>query len=172
MGAARVRSITSAVVVKNDQLFFLFQRDGQVPLGVAHGYGLYFHDCRFLNGYELQLAGKRPNPLLATGHEGFTANLVLTNPDVEMADGSTLQMEDLALRCERVLDMERRTLYDHITLHNYTLGPVAFPVTLGFSAAFEDVFNVRGMPVRARGKLRPPRWQDGALCFGYDGSDG
>ncbi|MEW6299408.1 MAG: glycogen debranching N-terminal domain-containing protein, partial [Thermodesulfobacteriota bacterium] len=56
-----VHSITDAVVVKDGDLFFLTTPDGIVPLEDGHGYGLYYHDCRFLNGYELDLGGIRPD---------------------------------------------------------------------------------------------------------------
>lgn len=36
---------------------------GGIPRGNRDGYGLYYHDCRFLDGYELQVAGSRPNTL-------------------------------------------------------------------------------------------------------------
>src|SRR4051812_16900305 len=73
-----VRSIAGAIVVKDEDLFFLSERDGRVPLEGKHGFGLYYHDCRFLNGYELKLAGTRPSPLVATATRGFMATLELT----------------------------------------------------------------------------------------------
>jgi glycogen debranching enzyme len=170
--ASRVRSISGAVVAKDGDLYFLCEPDGRVPLGGSHGFGLYYHDCRFLDGYELSLAGSRPSALMATGRAGFEADLVLTNSDLRMADGSDLQKEDVGITWERVLDGQAPALHDAITLRNYTLRTVEFPLSLSFAAAFEDVFQVRGLPATARGQLHPPRWQGGALVFAYDGSDG
>lgn len=45
-------------------------RDGSVPLRGRHGFGLYYHDCRFLNGYELKLAGRQPHVLVAPPRRG------------------------------------------------------------------------------------------------------
>jgi glycogen debranching enzyme len=170
--ASRVRSISSAVVAKDEGLFFLCEPDGRVPLGGSHGLGLYYHDCRFLDGYELNLAGSRPSGLMNTGRAGFKADLVLTNSDLRMADGSDLQKEDVGITWERALDGRAPALLDSLTLRNYTLRPVELPLALSFAAAFEDVFQVRGLPAKARGKLHPPRWQGGALVFAYDGSAG
>src|SRR5690349_9837615 len=52
---SQVESIADAVVIKDEDIFFLSAPDGQVPLRGRHGFGLYFHDCRFLDGYELRL---------------------------------------------------------------------------------------------------------------------
>jgi len=64
--SAPVRSIAGALVIKDQHVFFLCERDGRVPLKGKHGNGLYYHDCRFLNGYELKLAGTELSPLMAT----------------------------------------------------------------------------------------------------------
>jgi hypothetical protein len=68
---AIVRSIADAVVIKDENIFFLTAPDGRVPLGDDHGFGLYYHDGRFLNGYELQLAGTTPQALVSTAERGF-----------------------------------------------------------------------------------------------------
>jgi hypothetical protein len=41
-----VSSIADAIVIKDEDLFFLARPDGRVPSEDAHGYGLYYHDCR------------------------------------------------------------------------------------------------------------------------------
>ena len=170
--SALVRSIADAVVIKDEDLFFLSERDGRVPLNATHGFGLYYHDCRFLNGYELHLADSRPSTLVATAPSGFKAELVVTNPDIRLSDGSLLQKEDLGIRWERVLDASRTALGDRITFRNYRPEPATLPVSLRFGAAFEDIFTVRGMPTGKRGRLHPPAWKDGVLSFAYDGTDG
>jgi hypothetical protein len=43
------KRIAGALVVKHRGVFFLCRADGQIPVGGAHGFGLYYHDCRFLN---------------------------------------------------------------------------------------------------------------------------
>ena len=49
--------IADAVVAKHEDIFFLSRHDGCVPLRGRHGLGLYYHDCRYLDGYELKIAG-------------------------------------------------------------------------------------------------------------------
>src|SRR5947209_4873343 len=90
-----VSSIADAVVLKNENLFFLTKPDGVVPLGGSHGFGLYYHDCRFLNGYELKLADASPQALAANAKGCFLGVFQLTNPDLKMANGRLLRKEHL-----------------------------------------------------------------------------
>ncbi|HEU4792726.1 MAG TPA: glycogen debranching N-terminal domain-containing protein, partial [Nitrolancea sp.] len=62
---AITRSISDAVVIKQGEIFFLTNRDGNVPLLGPHGFGLYYHDCRYLNGYEFKIAGATYSALAA-----------------------------------------------------------------------------------------------------------
>jgi glycogen debranching enzyme len=169
---ALVGSIAEAVVIKDEDVFFLCDRDGGVPLKGSHGYGLYYHDCRFLNGYEVRIASTAPSRLAATAHKGFEADLELTNPDLRMGQGELIQKEDLGIRWTRTIDAARLALYDRFTVENNSLRPVKFPLSFRFASKFEDLFSVRGMPTKVRGDLHPPRWEDGKLVFAYEGADG
>ena len=78
------RSIAHAVVLKDRDVFFLCEADGSVPLKADHGLGLYYHDCRYLSGYEFKLGTAKPTVLVCTGVSGFGATLELTNPDLRI----------------------------------------------------------------------------------------
>ncbi len=170
--SALVNSIAEALVIKDQDVFFLCERDGRLPLTGKHGCGLYYHDCRFLNGYELKLAGSDLSPLVATAGAGFKADLELTNPDVRLDDGRLMPKEDLAVLWERTIDSSRLALHDLLTFSNYGVETYSFPVALTFASAFEDIFVVRGMEAKSRGRLHEPRWDAGRLIFAYAGSDG
>ncbi len=169
---AIVRSIADAVVVKDRDIFFLAEPNGNVPLGGDHGFGLYYHDCRFLNGYELKLGHKYATPLVSTATHGFTAVFQLTNQDISMAGGRLIPKDDISIHWERTIYSSRLALYDAITFQNLGLQGVEFPISLTFQAAFEDMFAVRGLLPERPGKLEPPAWANGALSFIYDGADG
>jgi glycogen debranching enzyme len=170
--AAFVESIAHALVIKDEDIFSLCAEDGEIPLKGRHGYGLYYHDCRFLDGYEVRLAGSPLQSLTSSAGAGFKVELELTNIATRLADGSTIPEEDLAVRWERVVDASHLALHDRLTFHNFGMEEYSFPVSLTFAAKFEDVFVVRGMPEKARGILQPPRWHAGKLILAYDGSDG
>ena len=96
--SSMTRSIADAIVVKAGDLFFLSEPNGRVPLDDTHGYGLYYHDCRFLNGYELKLAHAAPDLLAATADRGFAAIIELTNPDLKMAHGQLIRKEQIGIK--------------------------------------------------------------------------
>lgn len=169
---ALVRSIASAIIIKNQDIFFVTEPDGSVPLDNHHGFGLYFHDCRFLNGYELKIAGSDPVVLASTADRGFMSVFDLTNPDIQLAGGKLTAKEQIGITWRRTLDNTQRMLSDRITFQNFTLGDVEFPISLSFQSAFEDIFEVRGAAPERCGKHHPPAWKDGILYFLYDGADG
>src|SRR4051794_38563168 len=93
-------SIAHALVVKDEDLFFVSESDGSVPLERGHGFGLYYHDCRFLNGYELRVARRKPEILVSNAGQGFTAVFGLSNPLIETADGAIIDKHSLEIKCE------------------------------------------------------------------------
>jgi glycogen debranching enzyme len=169
---AIVRSIADAVVVKAENLFFLTEPDGRVPIEDDHGFGLYYHDCRFLNGYELKLAGTTPQALVSTAERGFMAVFQLTNPDIRMAAGTLIRKEEIGVKWERAIDADKLTLHEVITFQNFGLQRIEFPVALTFQAAFEDLYAVRELLPEQLGTLHQPSWTDGTLSFLYEGKDG
>lgn len=168
---ATARSIADAIVAKDEDLCFICERDGSVPLGGDHGLGLYYHDCRYLNGYEMHLNGVKPDPLVATANRGFMSVFELTNNDFEMANGHVLPKRRIGLTWERIIDAKKSSLQDLITLRNYEGEDVEFPMSFHFQSGFEDIFNVRGMLPNKLGKMRPPAWKDGSLQLAYEGAD-
>jgi glycogen debranching enzyme len=165
-------SIADAVVFKDGDLFLLTRPDGSIPLHHAHGYGLYYHDCRFLNGYELRLGGSPAVPLGSTAAAGERGAFELTNPDLRIDGRTTLHKEGISLRWERRLDGVNTVLSDRLVLQNWQREIVEASIELRFRTAFEDLFQVRGLLRKRLGKLHQPEWRDGRLEFRYDGRDG
>src|SRR5262249_59349826 len=81
-------SIADAVVIKEGDLFFLTRPDGEVPLRRRHAFGLYYHDCRFLNGYALRLGDAVPRALVSTAVQGYCCTAELTNPQLDTERGT------------------------------------------------------------------------------------
>ncbi|MGH9768470.1 MAG: amylo-alpha-1,6-glucosidase [Blastocatellia bacterium] len=169
------RSIAQMVAIKDEDVFFLCEPDGSVPLEAGHGFGLYYHDCRFLSGYELKLGGKKPDRLVWTADRGFLALLGLSNTDIRMPDGRTLLKHSVEIKWSRLISSQHLALFDEIELRSLTFHPVEFTISLTFQAEFEDMFAIRGLFQGKRGQLHQPEWRDGlsgkTLCFAYDGAD-
>lgn len=171
-GTPAIKGIAEAIVIKDGNVFFLSERDGNVPLTPGHGFGLYYNDCRFLNGYELTVGGRKPEVLVRNAERDFMATLGLFNPDLRL-QGRDLLKHSVEIRWERVMSGQHCALFDSITLQNLTSEPIRFPIALKFSADFEDIFAIRGISAGKRGTIHPPIWDTSdVLCFRYDGADG
>lgn len=165
-------TIADAVVLKDADLFLIFEPDGNLPRGGEHGFGLYYHDCRFLRTYELRLEGAAPAALGVTAAAGDRGLVQLTNPELDRPRGGALARDTLAIEWSRALDCQVLALVDVLTLRNWGREPVEFALELRFEAGFEDVFEVRGLLDADLGKAERPVWQDGLLRFLYHGRDG
>ena len=164
-------SIAKAIVIKHGNLYFLAPPGGEVPMTRGHGFGLYYHDCRYLNGYELTMGGEHPEPLAARSWEGGRAVFQLTTPDLRGRDGRRIDRETVGLKWERVIDAEQCVLHEQLDIQNFGFEPVTFPLMMRFRAGFEDVFEIRELIRVVKGKLFKPRWKDKCLSFSYEGGD-
>ncbi len=166
------RSIADALIQKNENIFFLTQPNGDVPLTKNHGFGLYYHDCRYLNGYELKIANLSPTVLVSGAGSGFSAIIELSNPDILIGGKTQIPRETLGMKWERVLDGSQNVLFDLLKIQNYNLEEVTFPISLAFRSNFEDIFAIRGLLPIKLGVPAPPAWHDQDLVFEYAGADG
>jgi glycogen debranching enzyme len=169
--ASTTSSIAHAVVIKHDELFFLCNRDGDVPLEGSSGLGLYYHDCRYLNGYELRLDGVAADCLAATAAAGSSATFELTNRDARTAGAKLLEKESLGIKWERTLDANECAMHDIIAFSNFGVQAIDLPVAIRLRTNFESLFAVRGAKPQHRGTLADPRWAGATLHFEYQGAD-
>jgi glycogen debranching enzyme len=165
------RSISNALVQKNENIFFLTQPDGNVPLSENHGFGLYYHDCRYLNGYELKLADTPPTVLVSSAITGFSTIVELTNPEIEIKEEAPIERESVGIKWERILDGKQNILLDALTFHNYSMKEITFPISLSFRSHFEDIFSIRGLLQEQPGKILAPIWREDDLVLAYSGAD-
>lgn len=166
-----VRSIDEAIVIKDGNLFFLSHSDGSVPLEGRHGFGLYYNDCRYLNGHTLKLGTSRPYTLVSHAPREFISILQLSNEEFAGRDGKAIAKEHLGIKWTRVLDGKELKLEETLVFQNFSVDPLVFDATLTFDATFEDVFTVRGLISDRQGVRSAPQWSDRTLSFIYTGSD-
>jgi glycogen debranching enzyme len=152
--------------------FFFATAAAMSRLGNEQGFGLYYHDCRFLQGYEISIAGNRLNSLAFTSEHGFMSEFVLTNPDLKQPDGSALPKQSIGIEWQRIIHSAGLSLQDVITFTNHKHDPLQFVLSFDFEAGFEDVFEIRGLRPKKVGRREKPAWRDGGLMFEYDGADG
>ena len=148
-----IEDIRDALIVREDDLFLLTDTDGSIPLNNASGFGLYHSDTRYLSGWDLSLIGVEPIVLLSTAELGFGEEQVMTNPELINEQGETLPSGSLEIRRQRVLD---HALIESVRLTNFALVPLALTLQFEFDADFADIFELRGMRRKRRGRMLTP----------------
>jgi glycogen debranching enzyme len=164
------KGISDAIVIKAENVFFLSNDEGSVPLAPGHGLGLFYHDCRFLRGYELRLAGQEPT-VLAQSADGGTSVFQLANPDLRLGRDRLIPRETVDIRWTRVLHAGTPALHDTLAFRNLGLERITLPISFAFDAQFEDLFAVRGLFRERLGHVRRPTWHGRTLRLSYDGKD-
>lgn len=166
-----VASIAEALVIKDESLYFLCDEHGDVPMRGDHGLGLYYHDCRYLDGYEVRIAGDTMNPLVASATHGHGVVIELTNSEITPATGDLIPKESLGVKLERLVDGRAAVLHDRITLRNFGVEAVSLPVSFHVRSGFDDVFAVRSLTSGRHGELTAPAWHGDVLRLDYLGGD-
>jgi glycogen debranching enzyme len=165
------RNVASAIVIKDKDVFFLADHDGGIPAGNQDGFGLYYHDCRYLDGYTIRIADTPPNSLLATSDRGSIATFESTNEKLQLGP-RTLPEQTIGVTLRRVIDSAARAVHDVFTIENYSVEPHDIPVSFSFESKFDDIFEIRGLHPKRVGRARTPSWHDDVLVLAYDGADG
>ena len=147
-------NIAHAAVIKEGDVFFLCQPTGDVPLNNASGLGLYYHDCRYLNGYQFRINSKKPNSLLTSAADGFMAKLEFSNPALE-DDGKTVSKQQIGISCRRVIDSKTLALHDAFAFRNFGLQPARFTVEFSFSSRFDNILDSRSEAEKTRQLASP-----------------
>ena len=153
-------NLAEALVVKQDNVFLVIPRDGNVPADGSHAFGLWYRDCRFLSVYELLIDGEAPVLLQASDALGTVALHELTDHE-----------RSLAVRWERVVAAPG-SLTERLVVSNHRREQVRLQLDLRLAADFEPMLAIRGLV--ARGGRPPARVEaDGAgLSFWARGRDG
>src|SRR5579884_3976789 len=170
--SAGPRNVARAVVTKARDVFVLSEQNGELPAENQDGFGLYYHDCRFLDSYRIRLAGTPPNVLVSTSDRGSIAEFELTNEPLQVPGGSTVPVQTFGVHLQRVIDGDELTVHDLITIDNYDVQPHELPLSFDFESHFEDIFEIRGLHPKEIGREKKPEWHDGVLVLSYSGADG
>ncbi|MBE3555012.1 MAG: amylo-alpha-1,6-glucosidase, partial [Thermicanus sp.] len=157
-------------VIKENDLFFLTGKDGEIGENNPYGYGLYTQDTRFLSLQELLIEGEKPILLSSRDDRNYVATFHLTNPPIVKGEEIVLWRESLEILRKHFIF--EGVLYEQLTITNFYREPVDFHLSVRFDADFKDMFIVRGFrggKIGTKGNsIRTPR----SLAFTYHGADG
>lgn len=168
----KMQESASATVLKQGSIFLLTTESGDIPWEGPHALGLFYQDCRFLDGYSLEVNGQPLTVLSYIDDQGLETYHDLANPELPAHNGNaSIAKNTIGVRRERYL--QRGRLFEHLTLHNYGLRPARLEIVLRFRAEFEDLFVLKGFIKEAAGKLLPVEVRSGnVMVLGYLGADG
>lgn len=157
--------------LKHDDLFAVFDQQGNFRGGTSGPDGLFYKDTRFLSDLVLWLGGTE---LLQLGSVVLDDNgamaVDLTNADLRSAKGNIwLQRE--TVHVSRFKFLSETAAYERIKVRGY--GAIGRPVTLDlrFDCDFADLFEVRGKHRARRGKRTVRVISDREVRFTYCGLD-
>lgn len=169
--SAAPRNVARAVVTKAGDVFFLSEQNAELPADNRDGFGLYYHDCRYLDGYRIRFAGTPPNVLVSAANRGSIAEFELTNQEL-VSEKSSVPVQTFGVHLQRLIDGYQLTVHDIITIDNYGVQAHELPLSFDFESRFEDIFEIRGLHPKKIGRENQPEWHDGVLVLSYSGADG
>ncbi|CAJ36023.1 amylo-alpha-1,6-glucosidase [Methanocella arvoryzae] len=161
--------ITDALVIREGNITLVTEKNGNIPEGEEHGYGLYHRDCRFLSGYTSRLNDRLLLDILSSDERDYGSTVVMTNRAFTDDRGRPVKKNTITVLRDRIIPgMVRETI--SITNHNQFV--VHASLTLKFEADFNDIFTIRGITGKQSGRLEKPAFNGNTLVFTYHGKDG
>ncbi|MDO8886097.1 amylo-alpha-1,6-glucosidase [Candidatus Oleimmundimicrobium sp.] len=153
--------------IKENDCFLLTNPEGNIPWGNGRGLGFYYQDTRFLSCLEFSINGKNPVCLTSTVELNYLESLECTNPDLE-SDGVKISQQTLNIRQLRLV---KKGLHNKIRVKNYNSFTVNLNLQFKFDSDFADIFEVRGLKRKSRGKLLRPQFEGKNVILAYIGKD-
>lgn len=164
-----VEDISDTLICREQQQFFLTDRDGNVPAKNGRGLGLYSRDTRHLSVYDFAVEGVRPMVLLSTADSGFSQEQILGNHRVIREDSTVIGRATIEFRRERVVD---GCLEERLSIANFNPFPIEIRPAYYFDADFADIFEIRGHTRQQQGRHSPPEVTKNTILYRYLGMDG
>jgi glycogen debranching enzyme len=159
-----------ARVLKYGRMFFVFDRLGDVQTSGLGEEGLFYDGTRHLSELFLHLWNARPlllSSTVATNNFLFTADLA----NLDLFCNTELAIHRGTLHLVRSRFLWRESCFESISLVNHGLEEVDVPLYIGFDADFADIFEVRGIARKRRGRLLPADIEQSSVVLHYEGLD-
>ncbi len=164
----QAKDISDALVIRERNITLVTLRNGDIPIEENYGYGLYYHDTRFLSGYRLKVNGRDPTNILSSDEKGYASVSVLTNPPLRDMNDRPVDKTTIGIRRDRFI---AGLVSEVISVENFNNFPVAVEISLQFDSDFDDIFTIRGITRDTEGKVETPSFKDTTLTLSYLGKD-
>ncbi|AEV97095.1 amylo-alpha-1,6-glucosidase [Niastella koreensis] len=135
--------------------FAIFDRWGDIKQFGTCSQGIYHQGTRFISDMELEINHYRPMLLSSNiKNENEMLSVDLTNPDI--SGDQNVVIPKGTLHISRSKFLQDGACHELIILYNYGSDSHEIDLELTFDADFRDIFEVRGMERKKRGKLQAP----------------
>ncbi|WP_424768473.1 glycogen debranching N-terminal domain-containing protein [Paenibacillus sp. sgz302251] len=156
-------------VIKENDLFLMTDRNGDIPEGDVSGQGLYTKDTRFISRMEIRINGQKPILLSSAADENYISTIRLTNPHMEEKGELILWRESVEV--ERTRFIYDGALYETFKLTSYYPKAIKFDFSVLLDADFADMFVVRGFQHGDLGRKTAEKSGQRERVIGYLGAD-
>ena len=158
--------------LKHDDLFGVFDAQGDLNVHRPGVEGVYYKDTRFLSRLELRIGGAAPLLLGSVVLDDNGALIVdTTNADLHDADGRIWLARD-TLFVSRLKMVCANTCYERLLIRRFQRIERPVVVELAFDVDFADLFEIRGEVRERRGVAATEPVDERSLRFSYRGLDG
>lgn len=135
--------------------FGIFDRWGDIKQFGTCVQGIYHQGTRFLSDMELEINHYRPMLLSSNiKNENEMLSVDLTNPDISNEEDIVIPKGTLHISRSKFL--QDGACHEMIVLYNYGSDTYETELVITFDADFRDIFEVRGMERKQRGKRQIP----------------
>lgn len=157
-------------VLKQDDVFAVFDRFGDIhPIGMTEQ-GIYYQSTRFVSRLDLRLNRKRPLILSSNiDKNNMFLSVHLTNPDILSKNDIKIPRGSIHLFRSKFL--YQKTCYEQIRISSYARHSVDLDLSLTFHSDYADIFEVRGVKRKQRGQIHEPKMADNGVVLSYTGKD-
>lgn len=162
---------TRSCVLKYGKTFAIFDHYGDIePIGLGEE-GIFYRGMRHLSKFVFHMWQERPLLLSSTIKADncfFTADLA----NVDVWQGNHVVIPRGMLHVLRSKFLYEGVCHEQFELRNFGAQEIHVPLQLQFDADFADIFEVRGMQRKQKGRSLDPHVQHGSVTLAYEGLDG
>ncbi len=160
-----------ALILKHGDTFALFDPYGDIRQEGLGEQGLYHCGTRYLSRLELRFCHVRPFLLNSSAtRDNLMVASDLTNPDIMLEGNEFLPRGSVHILRQKFLF--QGVCYEAIRVENFSPCRIHLPLTFHFGVDFVDIFEVRGVKRKRKGRFFSPQKHDQEVCFTYLGLDG
>ncbi|MFC1978829.1 glycogen debranching N-terminal domain-containing protein [Chloroflexota bacterium] len=154
-------------ILKENEIMLSADDMGDIPGGRRH-FGLYYHDMRYLSVFTMTVNGLKPRLLSSSSEQNYICDMQMANPTMTLSNGMVAMARSISIRRSRYI---KDGFHEMISFYNHNSFTVPVELTISFGSDFNDMFEVRGLERKEKGKIAEPVFKNSHLILGYDGLD-